>query len=322
MIDQASQSITFKATANYLVLLNSLHSGNDSVVLPDGTYTVSLVSGSSNIGFLDSLGAGLDGANNGGHANFVTTFATHYQANATPVLGIPDFARGPDSNTPIVVPNNSASGIPLTLYNAANVTDVTFSLTYNPSLLNITGTLSGATSDATDPAAALTLVSNTGGVATFHYTDVNSLSATPSSPLVLGDIEAVVPSDVPAAALGCTRSRNNFSLAASSLTRAASPAAIAANGVHVNAYFGDVNGDKVINGLDKLTANSVATGAATGFSAYAQLDPVLIGDVAGDFSVDAGDVSTIDAFVAQLQPAQIPHRPHSWPEQSELRESE
>ena len=84
---------------------------------------------------------------------------------------------------------------------------------------------------------------------------------------------------------------------------------IAANGVHVNAYFGDVNGDKVIDGLDKLTANSVATGAATGFSAYAQLDPALIGDVASDFSVDAGDVSTIDAFVAQLQPVQIPQPP-------------
>ena len=212
LIDQASQSITFKATANYLVLLNSLHSGNDSVVLPDGTYTVSLVSGSSNIGFLDSLGSGLDGANNGGHANFLTTFTTHYQANATPVLGIPDFARGPDSNTPIVVPNNSVSGIPLTLYNAANVTDVTFTLTYNPSLLNITGTLSGATSDAGDPAAVLTLVSNTDGVATFHYTDVNSLSASPSSPLVLGDIEAVVPSDVQAATLGLYQAKEQLQL--------------------------------------------------------------------------------------------------------------
>ena len=89
------------------------------------------------------LGAGLDGANNGGHANFTTTFTTHYQGQHTPALGLPDFARGPDSNTPIEVPNNGAAGIPITLYNAANVTDVTFSLTYNASLLNILGTVSG-----------------------------------------------------------------------------------------------------------------------------------------------------------------------------------
>ncbi len=125
-----------------------------------------------------------------------------YQANATPVLGIPDFARGPDSNTPILVPNNDAAGIPITLYNAANVTDVTFSLTYNPRCSTSPAILSGMASDATDAAATLTLLGNAGGVATFHYADNNPQSATASKPLVLGDIMAVVPSDVGAAALG------------------------------------------------------------------------------------------------------------------------
>ena len=40
-----------------------------------------------------------------------------------------------------------------------------------------------------------------------------------------------------------------------------------------------------------------------------QLDPVIIGDVAGDLSVDAGDVGAFDSFVAQLHPAQIPMPP-------------
>ena len=74
-----------------------------------------------------------------------------------------------------------------------------------------------------------------------------------------------------------------------------------------------MNGDKVIDGLDKLAANAVATGAATGFSAYTLSDPVIVGDVAGDLSVDAGDVSTLDAFVAQLAPAQIPLPPTQLP---------
>ncbi len=93
IIDPANQSFTFKATASYLQLLNSIHGGNDSVVLPDATYTVKLISGSGSNGLLDALGAGLDGANNAGHANYTTTFTTHYQANATPVLALPDFAR-------------------------------------------------------------------------------------------------------------------------------------------------------------------------------------------------------------------------------------
>jgi YDG domain len=310
IIDPSNMSVTFKATASYLLELNGIaQSATVSAVLPDDTYKVTLVSGSGTNGFIDALGAHLDGTNNGGHANFTTSFATHYQTNATPVLGIPDFARGPDSNSPIKVPNNGANGIPLTLYNAANVTDVTFALTYNPALLNITGVLSGNASDATDAAATLALVSNTGGVATFHYTDTNPQSATSSTPLVLGDLVAVVPSGAGAAALSLYQTKEFLQLGSIVINQGTITGAVAANGVHVNSYFGDVTGDKVIDGLDKLSADNVAQGRATGFSAYVQLDPVIIGDVAGDLSVDAGDVSTFDLFGAQFHPAQIPMPP-------------
>ncbi len=113
------------------------------------------------------------------------------------------------------MPNNGAAGIPITLYNAAAVTDVTFSLTYNTALLNVTGTSSGTSSDATDSAASLTLVSNTGGVATFHYTDTSPRSATPATPLVLGDITAVVPSGTGAAALGLYEAKELLQMGAS-----------------------------------------------------------------------------------------------------------
>src|SRR5207248_5771379 len=84
---------------------------------------------------------------------------------------------------------------------------------------------------------------------------------------------------------------------------------VSANGVHINAYLGDVTGNGKIDGSDTLTANSVATGAASGFAAYQQLDPVLVGDPKVDNSVDGGDVSAIDSFVALLAPAQIPTPP-------------
>src|SRR5207253_1784610 len=104
-----------KATAIPLDFLNRVVAGGaDSVVLPDDSYQVILVSGQTN-GFVDTLAAGLDGSGTGGHASYTTTFTTHYQSQATPVLGLPDFARGPDAATTIKVPNNTGHGIPVTL---------------------------------------------------------------------------------------------------------------------------------------------------------------------------------------------------------------
>ncbi len=327
LIDPSNSSIIFKATSSNLQQKNQQVNPNDppysSVVLPDATYTIKLVtgtgSGASANGFFDTLGVGLDGANNGGVSSFTTTFTTSFQANATPVLGIPDFARGPDSNTPITVPNQLAFGIPVTLYNAAHVTDVTFSLTYNASLLNVTGTRSGSNSDATDKSGAnLVLVSAVGGVATFHYTDTAPISATPDAPLVLGDITAVVPSNSGAADLSLYQVKEQLQPGNIVINSGGVTGAVGSNGIHVNAYAGDVNGDKMIDGLDKLAANFIATntapaGVGVGFSAYTQLDPVIIGDIAGDLSVDAGDVTTIDSFVAQLNPLQIPQPPTQLP---------
>ena len=95
VFDPSDMSFTFVATASYLLELNSMH-GMDSAVLPDDTYSVTFLSGSASNGFLSALEGG---ANGPGLANYTTTFTTNYQHNATPVLAIPDFARGPDSNT-------------------------------------------------------------------------------------------------------------------------------------------------------------------------------------------------------------------------------
>ncbi len=302
IIDPSNMTVTFKATASYLQELSILaQPGLATPVLPDDTYTVTLVSGSGSNGFIDTLGAHLDGANNGGHANYVTSFTTHFRANANPILGIPDMARGPDSNTPIKVPNGNAQGIPITLYNAVGVTDVSFTLTYNPALLNVTGALQGANSDATDPAGTLTLTGNSGGVATFTFHDANRQSGL----VVLGDIAAVVPSS----AANNYKAKELLQIGNITINQGAITGAVSANGLHINAYLGDVNGNGTIDGLDTLTANQLASGPAPGFGAYQLLDPVIVGDVANDLSVDAGDVSAIDLYAAQLHPVQIPTPP-------------
>ena len=304
LVDPSNMKITFKATSSYLLEKNSLelYPAIVSAVLPDDTYTVTLISGTGSNGFMEGPGLGLDGANNAGQANYVATFTTSYQHNATPVLGIADFARGPNNNAPIAVPNESAAGIPITLYNATGVTDVTFTLTYNPLFLNITGALQGAKSDATDPNGTFTLNSNNGGVATFTFHN-----ATPQAGMVvLGDIVATVPNS----AANLYQAKELLQIGGIVINNGAITGAVASDGIHVNAYLGDVSGDGILDGLDTLMANQVAIGAATGFSAYQLLDPVVIGDVAGDLSVDAGDVSVIDLYVAHLQPAlQIPVLP-------------
>ena len=84
------------------------------------------------------------------------------------------------------------------------------------------------------------------------------------------------------------------------------PGTVAANGIHVNAYFGDVTGNGTIDGLDLATVINVGQGKDTGFAAYRLLDPAIVGDVANDFAVDAGDISTIAAFIVHLPTAVIP----------------
>jgi hypothetical protein len=298
IIDTSDMSVTFKATTNFLSALD----GFTQVVLPDDTYTATLVSGSGGNGFLDALGVGLDGTNSGGTANYVATFTTHYVSQAPPVLSIPDFARGPSvSGGFIKVPNDTAQGIPITLYNAASVTDVTFTLAYDPALLSIQDISS---TDATDPASSFTLVSDptiidvNHATADFHFSD----PAPQSGKIVLGDILAVVPT--PAAQT--YKAKELLAFENIVINQGAVVGAVSASGVHVNAFFGDVSGNGRIDGLDVALAASVANGTATGFAAYQLLDPAVVGDVALDYAVDAGDVSDLADFTVQLPVPVIP----------------
>jgi hypothetical protein len=292
LIDPANTGITFKATSS------SLTAFFGTSILPDDTYTLTLVSGKGSHGFMDALGSGLDGANNGGHADYTTTFT---MANAgKPILSVPDFARGPDGGSVIKVPNDTAHGIPITLMSAVGVTDVSFTLSYNPTLLTVTG---ASTQDASSAgsgfalAGAPTIIDATHATAGFSFHDDKPQSGT----VVLGDILA----NVPNSAASSYKAKELLGLGAITLNGAAFTG-VSAGGVHVNAYFGDVTGNGTIDGLDLATAGNVARGAATGFAAYQVLDPAIVGDVAGDNSVDAGDVSDLAAFTAHVLAPVIP----------------
>jgi N-acetylneuraminic acid mutarotase len=291
-VDPSNQSITFKATESALQTFFS------TPILPDDTYTVTLVSGSSN-GFTDGT-ALLDGANNAGHANYTTTFTTANQSKT--ILSLPDFARGPDGAHNIQIPNDTGHGIPVTLTNATTVSAATFTLNYNPALLTVTG---ASSSDATSGGTLTllgtpTIIDATHATANFQYTSTTPQSGT----VVLGDIIATVPNTAAAS----YKAKELLTLTSITVNGNAFTG-VATSAIHANAYFGDVTGNGSIDALDVAFANNVAQGNATGFGAYTLLDPAIIGDVAGDISVDAGDVSTLAAYVSQLPTPRIPAIP-------------
>ena len=304
VIDPSGSSATFKASSTYLQIFFQ------ESVLPNDTWKATLASGTGTgataNGFFDALGAALDGANNAGHANYTTTFTTANDGKMA--LSIPDLARGPDGASTIKVPNDSRKGIPVTLSNvpaASGVTDVVFTLSYNPTLFDPTG---GGTGDSSGTGSTFvmgtsTSVDATHATVTFTWHNSTAQSGT----VVLGDILANVPNSA------ANQYKGKEILGLGSITvNGAAFTGVAAAGLHVNAYLGDVTGDGTIGGLDVATAGGVAAGNQTspiGLAAFRLVDPAIVGDIAGDASIDATAVSDLAAFTSNLHPPQIPAPP-------------
>ena len=101
-----------------------------SGLLASGTYTITVTSAVKASG-----GDVMSG-------NYTATVSV--TAPTTPVLSVPSFARGPGQPVALTDSLNNTTGIPISISSATNVTQVSFSLTYDPQLLTIAG--SGALS--------------------------------------------------------------------------------------------------------------------------------------------------------------------------------
>ncbi len=305
IVDASKKLVTFNVSANYL----TASSPGGSAALPDDTYTVTLLTGSGNNGFQDASSQGLSDGH-GGHGDFAGTFATTYQADKTQLLGIVDFARGPnasgDTSTLVQVPNDPAFGghvgIPITIYHSANLTSAGFTLTYNANILTITG----GVSDPSNVAATLQMTGNVPSadgvhsVATFAFTSPTPLSGTQ----ILGDIAAYVPYSA----------RNQYQvkdlLALGNIMVNGGATVVPASAVDVNAYFGDVNGDHHLDGLDKGLIANVASTTSTGFAAFTLLDPAIVGDLSDDNAVTSNSTSLLSNYLLALPVVKIPPLPN------------
>ncbi len=290
IIDPSDTSFTFVKTGT----------GTAGLLTP-GTYTLTLASGAT--GITDTTGGLLYGNGTTAGTNFVTSISISPPTGL--ILSIPDFARGPDGADDIKVPNNTSPGIPLTITNPTanpiSLTDLTFTLSYLPSLLTISGTLNG-------PAGStLTLSSNTGGLATFVFQAGSALTLNASATLTLGQLVAQVPNS--AAALYKSKALLHVSNITAS-DGAAGVDVIGNDGVQVVAYLGDVNGDGVYSPIDAALIARVAVNLDPGFAAFPMLDPAIVGDVSGVGFVTSTDVTIINRLVAGIAAAQIPLQPN------------
>ena len=219
-------------------------------------------------------------------------------------------SRGPnasgDTTTLVKVPNDPAHGghvgIPITIYNASNLTSAGFTLTYNANILTVTGGIS----DPSNAAATFQMTSNVmsadgvHSVATFAFSRATPASGTQ----ILGDITAYVPYSA--------RSQYQVKdlLALGNITVNSGATVVPGSAVDVNAYFGDVNGDHHVDALDKALLANVASTLNTGFSAFTLLDPAIIGDLSGDNAVTSNSTSLSEQLLTGTsRPPRFPHCP-------------
>ena len=210
-----------------------------------------------------------------------------------------------------VANNLPGTGIPIGLSNGQGVTSGTFTIQYNPSLLNITGAVSKIAG------ASFTIVSNTGGTLVLSLSSPTSISATTSA-ITIGSLLATVP--LSATSTYGAKQLLHFSNEQLAGTGGAI-AVTGADAVAVAAYFGDVTdlgGPLALNdaSLVGTVAGQVPNTAAQtipGFPAFANLDPIIIGDVSLQGIVNSTDAGAMTQQVGGTAKITIPYAPIGLP---------
>jgi hypothetical protein len=242
-------------------------------------------------------------------ANVLITFQnTSYFLTATSQLLSSTTSGVSISLAALNVPNNLVTeGIPLAISNADNVTSGTFTLQYDPTLLNITGGVSkvaGMTFTVT--------ADNTVGTAVISFSSPTNLStSTTPTVMTLGSLLATVP-------FGATASYGEMQLLHFSSMQLMNTAGVSINvtnqdAVEVAAFFGDVTDTAVpfasSNDLAQISAvagllASTINQTLPGFTAFPLLDPVIIGSVSQlGGTIGTSDVTAMQRELTNPQPA-------------------
>ena len=250
-----------------------------SGLLTPGSYTVMVTNAVKEVG-----GSAMAG-------NYTSTLMV--TAPTTPVLSVPSFARGPGQSVALTDTLGNTTGIPVDISKAADATQVSFTLTYDPTLLTI----------ASSGALSLSSAATAAGINTISYsimnedTNHNVLTVTLTSGVsggsglttTLAETFVTIQASVPVTARYSDKAVLNLG---SVVVNGSNGAGV--SGVDAVAYPGDVLGTGLPNATDASLVDQVGSGSGTGFSAFKDLDPAIIGGVGGGMFLNANDASLID----------------------------
>jgi len=219
--------------------------------------------------------------------------------------------------------NIAGNGIPVALSNGQNVTSGSFTLQYNPTLLNITGGVKGAalTAIAGSSFTVTPTINNaTSASAVISFSSPSKISSTTAS-LTLGSLLATVPFS--ATASYGAKQLLHFSSEQLNTTASSNITVTNQDAVEVAAFFGDVND----TGLPFASSGAVgAMGIVAGlnpnavqqtlpgFPLFPNLDPVIIGEVnlGGTTNITSLDTNKMNQQLTVGQPT-IPWLPAGLP---------
>ncbi|MBC8872194.1 MAG: tandem-95 repeat protein [Planctomycetes bacterium] len=264
---------------------------------PD-TYTLTLRSATN--GFRDAAGELLDGNGDGMPGDdYVADFAIPLSPLSEVLISLPDFARG--FGQAANVPASTNTGIPVSLSTGQDVSSVDFDLQYNPALLTITG----FSTNIPGAAAAYNVVRP--GLAKFTVSSATEFSSSPGA-IELGRIEAQVP-DAASYASKHVLDLTNVLVYDNDPDIPQPRPARDDDGIHIAAYFGDVNASRSYTGGDVTLLQRAIVGLGSGFTSFQLADPLLISDLNHSGSLTGGDTTLLQRAVVGILVSSVPPLP-------------
>ncbi len=305
VVHAAIANVDMKGSVVWNAATNTLSWVKSGGVLGADTYFIKLVSGAT--AFKDTSGDLLDG-----NSDFVA--GDNYQQSVpisvlggTPIISLPDFARGPGQGVDLTASNTLDTTLPVRA-TGVNVQGVDFKLVYDTTLLTINPDQVTAVLPNWSVMANQSVVGTTATLTVTAWANLQSAAFTGTSAFV--NIVATVPTTAPYGATQVLRLIDCLVDEHKPLSDFA---------IQKVAFPGDANGSGVVpsssppnayTAEDAALIARVIVGAAgtTGFDAHPLVDPAIVGDASGNggASLSAFDTSLIAQESAGINTPEVP----------------
>ena len=205
----------------------------------------------------------------------------------------------------------ASRGIPISLSNADGIKSGEFTISFDPTMLNVTGVTIDPSLATSYPGSSLILnVSKSSLGSGVAVIDFNSgTNALPNSgAIVLGGLTGSVPS------AAYYNSKDLLQVSGVSLSNAGGSIASVAGGsaLHLVSYLGNASGTGSFTSADTEGLTQVLAGGG-GFAAYPLVNPYIVGNIVGAGAINSTDQSDLGKYVGGSVVAQMPTYPVGGP---------